>query len=56
MLQPTCMCVSQITHMMSVHVPDLQLQGVQFIDEDGRAFGCTGYDSNEIIFYQTATA
>jgi len=46
----------QVSHVTSVQVTDLQLQGVQFIDRDGRAFGCTGYDSNEILFYQSASA
>jgi len=51
------MCIYlQIGHVSNVHVADTQLQGVQFIDQDGRAFGCTGYDSNEILFYQSASA
>jgi len=40
----------------SLQVTDMQLQGVQFVDRDGRAFGCTAYDSNEIMFYQSASA
>ena len=35
----------------SEFVKDLQLQGVKFVTDDGRAFACTGYDSNELIFY-----
>jgi len=46
----------QISHVSSVPVKDMQLQGVQFIDTDGRAFGCTAYDSNEIMFHQSAPA
>ena len=49
-------CCVQLSHISSLHVADLQLQGVQFVDRDGRAFGCTAYDSNEILFYQSTTA
>ncbi|ELU17852.1 hypothetical protein CAPTEDRAFT_224382 [Capitella teleta] len=35
-------------------IADLQLQGAKFISEDGRAFACTGYDSNEIHFFTKA--
>jgi len=44
-------CV-QISHVSSVHVVDEQLMGVQFVDPNGRAFGCAGYDNNQIVFYK----
>jgi len=46
----------QISHVSSVHVVDTQLQGVQFVDHDGKAFGCTGYDEQGIMFYNSAPA
>lgn len=45
----------QLEHKFSECVTDLQLQGAKFITNDGRAFGVTGYDSNEIIFYKNWT-
>ena len=33
-------------------VTDLLLQGAKFITKDGKAFGLTGYDNNDILFYR----
>lgn len=44
----------ELEHKHSESVTDQQLQGAKFISNDGRAFGCTGYDNNEITFFTQA--
>lgn len=41
----------QIEHLHGECVTDTQLQGAKFISQDGKAFCCTGYDSNELMFF-----
>jgi len=41
----------EIKHYEAVPVRDVQLQGACFVDDDGRAFGCTGYDQTDITFF-----
>jgi len=41
----------QVSHLHTELVTDLQLQGAAFVHPDGNAFGVTGYDWNELVFY-----
>lgn len=41
----------QIEHRHNEYIANQQLQGAQFISPQGKAFGCTAYDSTEILFY-----
>ncbi len=42
----------QVSLEYSDSVTDVQLTGAKFLDKDGKAFGVTGYDLNEIVVFK----
>jgi hypothetical protein len=43
----------EVKHLDSLCYEDQQIQGACFVDNDGRAFGCTSYDNIALTFFST---